>query len=110
MEKCGPYVEVFGRAVGVAAGLVGAWHDFKQFQSERKAGHGALAWLHFGSATASLLLCVATIAEATVLILPPILVLIVNGILIARKVHHEIDEWISKYVFGTGDEKLSAQD
>lgn len=110
MAKYGPFLEVAGRVVGAAAGLVGAWYDFKQYQAESKAGHGMLAWLYLGSMAASILLCIATIAGATFLIFPLILILIVIGILIAWKKHREINEWLSKCVFGTGEEKFSEQD
>ncbi|TXC79667.1 T6SS effector BTH_I2691 family protein [Paraburkholderia azotifigens] len=110
MAKYGPFLEVAGRVVGAAAGLVGAWYDFKQYQAESKAGHGMLAWLYLGSMAASILLCIVTIAGATFLIFPLILILIVIGVLIAWKKHREINEWLSKCIFGTGEEKFSEQD
>jgi hypothetical protein len=110
MTKYGPFLEIGGRVVGAAAGLVGAWYDYKQYQAERKAGHSVLAWLYRGSMAASILLCIATVAGATFLIFPLIIVLIVIGILIAWQKHREINEWLSKCIFGTGEEKFSEQD
>ncbi|MFM0691339.1 hypothetical protein PQQ64_03490 [Paraburkholderia graminis] len=69
-----------------------------------------LAWLYLGSMGASILLCIATIAGATFLIFPLIIILIIIGILIAWKKRREINEWLNKCVFGTGEEKFSEQD
>ncbi|WP_244142760.1 hypothetical protein [Paraburkholderia phenoliruptrix] len=110
MARYGTFVEIAGRTIGAVAGLVGAWYDFKQFQSEKKEGHAVLAWLYLFSAGASLLLCIATIVGATSLVFPLLLILIVIGILIAWQKHREINEWLSKCIFGTAGEKFSPQD
>ncbi|AXE90938.1 hypothetical protein R8871_05643 [Paraburkholderia graminis C4D1M] len=110
MARYGKFIEIAGRTIGAVAGLIGAWYDYKQSQSEMKQGHAMLARLYGASAIASAILCVATIAGATSLVLPLMIILIVIGILIAWKKHREIDEWLSKCIFGTGDEHFSAED
>ncbi|WP_126878175.1 T6SS effector BTH_I2691 family protein [Paraburkholderia kururiensis] len=106
----GSVLEVAFRFVGAVAGLVGAWYDFQQAKTERQSGHAVLSWLYIESATANVLLCIATIAGATFLIFVLIIALIVIGILIAWLKHNEIEDWLSKCFFGTGPERFSEQD
>lgn len=108
--KWGTVIEVAFRFVGAVAGLVGAWYDLQQFKTERQSGHAGLAFLYFASAITNVLLCLAVIAGATILIFALMVVLVVIGILIAWKKHREIEEWLSKCIFGTATEKFSELD
>ncbi|TDY24578.1 hypothetical protein B0G81_5017 [Paraburkholderia sp. BL6665CI2N2] len=108
--KWGTVMEIAFRVVGAVAGLVGAWYDFQQFKTERESGHAGLASLYFASAVTNVLLCLAMIAGATVLIFALMVVLVVIGLLIAWKKHREIEEWLSKCIFGTATEKFSELD
>ncbi|WCM19928.1 hypothetical protein NDK50_00110 [Paraburkholderia bryophila] len=108
--KWGTVVEFAFRVVGAVAGLVGAWYDFQQFKSERQSGHAGLAYLYGASAITNVLLCLAVIAGATILVFALMVVLVVIGILIAWKKHREIEEWLSKCIFGTAAERFSELD
>lgn len=110
LARYGVVLEVASRWVGAIAGLVGAFYEYKQAQSEAKAGHAMLSRLYEASAIGSALLCVAIALELTLAIFALFIILAIIGVLIAWRKIREMDDWLSKCIFGTGEEKFSAED
>ncbi|WP_322050677.1 T6SS effector BTH_I2691 family protein [Paraburkholderia bannensis] len=100
-ERFGDIFEVAGRWAGAAAGLVGAWFDFKQSGEMHEAHHGILAALYTTSALANVAMCIAAVLEATFVGIILLIVVLAIGLIIQWQKTRELQEWLSKSYFGT---------